>query len=672
VKPPKNTHASDVASENSGTQIQAQFQQVLSHLDNEQFEQAQALCQEILRAVPDDFKCLLVSGFIAMQYGSYHKAVELFDMAIRVKPELAEAYFNRGIALQNLGQLTETIASFERAIALKPDYFEAYFNRGNVHRALGQQEAALADYDRAIALKADFAEAYTHRGHVLRSLNRLDTALASYDRAIVLRPGDAEAYYYRGNACKDLNRLDAALASYDRAVALKPDFADAYTNRGLVLQELKRPDAALASFDQAIVLRPDFAEAYSNRGIVLHELGRLKEAEDSFNQAIRLKPDYAEAYSNRGLALQTLGRLKEAEDNFNQAIRLKPDYAEAYSNRGIALQAQGQLTDAMASFDQAIGLKSDLAEAYWNKSLALLLAGDFAHGWELYEWRWEQDNSKSLKRDFRQPLWSGAESLEGKTILLHSEQGLGDAIQFCRYAALVADLGARVILGVSPPLLGLLRGLAGVAELIGRGEPLPDFDYHCPLLSLPLAFNTDLESIPTPHRYLHTEPEIVSQWEARLGEKSAPRVGLVWSGSSTHKDDHNRSIPLSQLLQHLPDGFEYVSLQKDVRDSDKAVLESGAKLLHFGDDLNDFTDTAALCELMDVVISVDTSVAHLSGALERPTWVLLPFSPDWRWLLDRDDSPWYASMKLYRQAMPGDWDGVLARVRADLAMMPAV
>jgi len=299
----------------------------------------------------------------------------------------------------------------------------------------------------------------------------------------------------------------------------------------------------------------------------------------------------------------------------------------------------------------------------------LLLSGDLELGWELYEWRWKTEHFAPYIRSFRQPQWSGMESLEGRSLLLHSEQGLGDAIQFSRYAEQAANLGARVILEVCKPLAGLFSDLAGVTELVFKGEPLPTFDFHCPLMSLPLAFKTRLESIPCPPRYLRADTIKLSQWTNRLGEKTRPRVGLVWSGSATNTNDHNRSIPVSTLMQQMPVNFQYVSLQKDIRDSDKRWLESQTRLLNFDQDLNDFSDTAALCELMDVIISIDTSVAHLSGALGRPTWILLPFSPDWRWLMDRDDSPWYRSVKLFRQDNIGDWESVLARVAASLSKL---
>jgi hypothetical protein len=398
---------------------------------------------------------------------------------------------------------------------------------------------------------------------------------------------------------------------------------------------------------------------------VLHELGLLEESVASYQNAIALNTEFAGAFSNRGNVLKKLGRLYEALESFDKALTIKPDYAEAYSNRGLALQEFKRLEEAVASYDKAIVIKPDFSEAHWNKSVTLLLIGDFEQGLKLYEWRWKNEALALPKRNFPQPLWLGVENIAGKTILLHAEQGLGDTIQFCRYAKMVKDLGARVVLEVPPALSGLLNGLHGVDTLVQTGQALPDFDYHCPLMSLPLAFKTELLTIPSPSPYLCADGSKLEQWSAKLGERKKPRVGLVWSGSTIHKNDHNRSLKLEELLAYLPKDYEYVSLQKEVRQVDAELLagsDLGVSIRHYGQELKDFSDTAALCALMDIVISVDTSVAHLAGAIGMPTWVLLPYVPDWRWLLDRDDSPWYPSVKLFRQSEDGRWDSVLQRV----------
>ena len=338
----------------------------------------------------------------------------------------------------------------------------------------------------------------------------------------------------------------------------------------------------------------------------------------------------------------------------------------AHSNRSVSLKHLHRLDDAISSSDRAIAIDPSYADAHWNRALTQLLKGNLAQGFAGYQWRWEMDNFKAIRRTFKQPQWLGAQALHGKKLLIHGEQGLGDTIQFARYAAMAQAAGCHVLYEVEPPLFRLFQSLPGVGTLLRQGDPLPDFDYYCPVMSLPLAFGTDLATVPAASRYLAADKTKLAHWAALLGSKTSPRVGLVWSGSPTHEDDHNRSIGLSMFLQKLPAGFEYVSLQKDVRASDLAASQGASNLRHFGAQLLDFSDTAALCELMDLVITVDTSVAHLSGALGVPTWVLLPHLPDWRWLLNRRESPWYPSVRLYRQSKAQHWDDVFLAVANDL------
>jgi len=454
---------------------------------------------------------------------------------------------------------------------------------------------------------------------------------------------------------------------------LTPNPASAHTQakfqQAWALHQKGQLAHAQSLYEEILKMQPEHYDALHLLGVIAGQTKNYQRAITLIDTAIRIQPNNAAFYANRGNVLQELKQLEAAVASYDKAIALKPNYAEAYANRGNALQELKQLEAAVASYDKAIALKPDLAEAYWSKSLALLLGGDFVDGWKLLEWRWSSEELKLTKRNFPQPRWLGKESLAGKSVLLHSEQGLGDTIQFCRYTKLVSDSGARVILEVPKSLFGLLNTLSDVSDLVVRGSPLPAFDYHCPLLSLPFAFNTNLNSIPRATKYLSTDSIKLTHWTSKLGEKRKPRIGLAWSGRPEHKNDHNRSIVLAALIQHLPADYQYVSLQKEVRDIDKPVLESSTDILHFGNELDDFADTAALCELVDVVITVDTSVAHLGGALGKPTWVLLPFSPDWRWLLDRNDSPWYPSVKLYRQPNVGDWSSVFDKVKADIAQI---
>ena len=624
---PKTTAPSQTAN------VQATFHQAMDFHQRGQLAEAKQRYESVLNAMPRHFDALHLLGVIASQTGNHRQAVELIEKAIEIYPANAAFYSNLGNALQALGRFGEAVERYNRAIAIQSDFADACNNRGNALHALGRFEEAVESYNRAIGLRPDYVEAFYNRGLALKDLKRTGDALESFDQAIAFQPGYAEAWNNRGNALQALKRAEEALESFRRATVLRPNYADAWYNHGNALQELKRPEEAVGSFERAVALRPDYADAWHSCGNVLHALGHFDEALKSYNRAIAIRPDYADTHNNRGNALKEIGHLEEALSSYDRAIALWPDYADAH----------------------------------WNKALALLLTGNYAQGWPLYEWRWRLgENTPSPIRNFQEPLWLGDTPLAGKTILLHSEQGLGDAIHFCRYAQLVADLGAQVVLEVGQPLVSALKNLKGVSEVIAKGAPLPPFDYHCPLMSLPLAFHTTLETIPHAPPYLETDRGRREQWAARLGEKSKPRIGLVWAGGTVFKNDRNRSITLGALRSHLPDGFQYVSLQKELRDPDRPILQAHTDILHFGDEIGDFSDTAALCELVDLVISVDTSVAHLAGALGKKMWVLLPFAPDFRWLLHRDDSPWYPSARLYRQDRPGNWKAVFEKIRMDL------
>lgn len=496
---------------------------------------------------------------------------------------------------------------------------------------------------------------------------QLHAAIACFDSAIAIDPKNGDAHFNRGVALHELLRPKSAIESYNKAIAAKPEDAEAHFNRGLALQELGQLDAAILSYDKAIAIRPDYNKAYCNRGVALKGLKQLDAAIASYNKAIALKPDSAEAYCNRGVALKERRRLDTAITSFNKAIAINPSYAEAYFNRGIVLQELGFLESAVADYDHAIHFKPDYADAQWNKSTALLLSGNYEKGWKLYEWRWKKTNFPSPKRDFSKPVWLGDIPLRDKTILLHSEQGLGDTIQFCRYADLLSKQGARVILEAPSILASLLETLEGVSRVVTKGSPLPSFDYHTPLMSLPLAFGTNLDSIPSPQRYLKSNVEKSAYWSRRLGEKTKPRIGLVWSSASPFTGDSSRSIALSQFMKILPkENCEFICLQKEINDIDKELLESLTNINFFGNELNDFSDTAALIDCVDLVVSTCTSVPHLSCALGKPTWIMLSYAPDWRWLLEKTDSPWYHSARLYRQKSPGDWQSVIESVKNDL------
>jgi len=363
--------------------------------------------------------------------------------------------------------------------------------------------------------------------------------------------------------------------------------------------------------------------------------------------------------------LHEMRRYEDALTSYGRALALQANYPEAWSNRGATLYELKRHDEALASYDRAIALQPDFPEAHWNAASLRLLTGDFERGWAEYEWRWKYEAMALAQRKFTQPLWRG-EPLEGKTILLHSEQGLGDTIQFCRYAPLVSARGGRVVLEVDKSLLELMTSLSGEVQVVSRGAALPDFDLQCPLMSVPLAFATDLETVPSAPSYLSAPAQRLLEWRGRLGSAKRCRVGLVWSGNPAHKRDQNRSIGLGALLPLLDVDADFISLQKDVRPADAVVLAQRTDIAQFSTKMSDFSDTASLILQLDLVITVDTSVAHLAGALGRPVWVLLPYLPDWRWLLDRDSSPWYPTARLFRQDETRAWGTVIPSVRQAL------
>jgi Flp pilus assembly protein TadD len=516
----------------------------------------------------------------------------------------------------------------------------------------------------ATAAAAD-ARGHYDRASALREQRRFAEALVGYEQAIALSPDHAEAHNGRGIVLATLNRAVEAVAAFDRAIAHKPDYAEAYNNRGLVLQELKRLDEALASFDKAIALQPNNAKMHGNRGSVLYEAQRFAEALASFDTVIALKEDYAEAHYNRGVLLQATGRLDAAVTAFDRAVALNPGYAEAYNNRGVALQDLRRLDGAVADFEKAIALSGGLPEAYANQSYCLLLMGRFDEGWRLHEWR-KKTPIPVGDRSFPQPLWLGREDVADKTVFIHWEQGLGDTIQFCRYGKLLAQRGAKVAMSVQDPLFALLTQLSPDIQMLRQDEVPAAFDYHCPLMSLPLAFATRAQTIPRERAYIFADEQRSKAWAARLPPRSKLRIGIVWAGNTTHKNDRNRSIELSTLAPLFSIDAQWISLQKDLRPGDAGVLQSSPPIARYGEELADFADTAALIDRLDLVIAIDTSVAHLAGAMGKPVWVLLPSNADWRWMDGRDDSPWYPSARLFRQDSFGSWDTVVARLGAAL------
>ncbi len=635
--------------------------------------------EQVLQHEPDNPEALYLYGVLHFQSGRPQPAVALLDRVLAREPSHVDAHVHRGLSLQALGRYAEALESYELALERNPDVVLACFNRANLLSELGRYQEATEGYRRVITLRPDLAEAYCNCGRALYGLGRYVEALEWYAEALERKPDFALACYNRGNALQALGRLEAAVADYTRTIAIDPDFASAYNNRGNVLHDLGRYEAALGSYARAIQLQPDYPSAFSNRGTTLQTLGRLEDALKSYDRAIELDPDCSMALSNRGITLQQLGRHDEALQSYERAIALAPGYTEAYLNRGLALHEQHRFREALQSYDRALELQPSYAEAFFNKSLTQLTLGDYSpQVWSSYAWRWKTKLLCGVAQP-KQPLWTGQFPLAGRTILLHAEQGLGDTIQFSRYVPMVAALGARVLLEVDAALVGLFAGLPGIAEIVSHGQVLPPFDCHCPLLSLPQAFGTTLETIPPPASF-SVDPVLAEHFGRLLGPRTRPRVGLVWNGGFRSRQSElaavskRRDIGIEAISRLNMPGIEFVSLQKGEPSESEFIsryrkLWPDGNMVALADRLHDFADTAALVSQLDLVVAVDTSVAHLAASMGKPVWLLNRFDSCWRWLLERQDSPWYPEVRLYRQERPGDWVGVLHRVAADLAAL---
>lgn len=530
------------------------------------------------------------------------------------------------LSLHRNGQLDEAAEKLLELSAAFPRQPQFRTHLGSLRLQQGRVEEALGEFDRAIELQPGFGPAYGNRALALEKLGRLEEAIAAYDRALGFKP-EVWLYFNRGNALRDLGKLEEAVESYAQALRLDPEQVEALNNQGALYLRSRQPRKALENFRKTVLLRPGEPDGFNNRGNVFRAMGKPQEALEDYDRAVALAPGRADSWNNRGIALQELGRLSEAIENY----------------------------------DRALGIQPDFAFAYWNKSQAKLLLGEFEEGWRLYEWRWKSAMKRET-RDFVQPLWLGGSSLRGQTLLIWAEQGMGDILQYSRYVPMAEALGARVIFEVPQPLFPLLKTLRGKIACVEAGKPLPHFELHCPLISLPLAFKTTLSTVPVREPYLFADSAKAAFWGGKLGPQTQPRIGLAWSGRPEHSNDHNRSMALKTLAPLLELPFEFHSLQKELRAADREWLEASGRIQHHGESLTDFSETAALTAQMDGVVTVDASTAHLAGALGKPIWVLLPFAPDYRWLLDRSDSPWYPTAVLLRQETSGNWDGPVRRM----------
>ncbi|MFN7308260.1 MAG: tetratricopeptide repeat protein, partial [Acetobacteraceae bacterium] len=600
------------------------------------------------------------------QQGLFAEAKTGFRALLTRDPHNFDASHFAGLSASELGLLEEGVTLIRRAIVINPRHVGARNNLGMALIRLGRYEDALSSLDRAAAMDPKAANTHHNRGLALMKLKRLDQAIAAYDRALELKPDDADFHNARACALLEKHRLAEALVSCKAALSLRPDWFPYLVNMAVILGELERPAEALAVAEKAISIKPNETVALIMRAKALLALGRPTEALAATDAALKIDPGYVEGYLLRSGSLIRLSQPEAALVAAETARKLWPQYPSAHTGCGLALSNLNRLEEALDCYDQALKLLPNEKETLWSRALALLTLGRFEEGWLAYEYRNLRHNSLAARK-YPMPLWWGKEPLQGERLYIYWEQGLGDTIQFARYALLAAAAGAKVTLSVQGPLLRLFKNFDLNIRIIGQTDVPDEFDLHCPLLTLPLAFGTRLETIPAfENGYLTASPEDVARWHQRL-PAGRRRIGLVWSGSQAHANDANRSLALAKISPLFQLGDVWVSLQKEVRDRDLAAL-AGSGILDVSAELGDFADTAALISALDLVISVDTSVAHLAGALGKPTWVMLPFAPDFRWLLDREDSPWYPKMRLFRQSRAGDWDGVVARIGEALGL----
>jgi tetratricopeptide (TPR) repeat protein len=548
----------------------------------------------------------------------------------RILPNIEQS-LHEALALQRQGRLREAEKIYTRVLKAAPDHFDALNLLGAVKAQLGRMGEAHRLFSAAVKINPRVAGAWANLGQVLHALKRSDEALACLDKACALAPDDLNILHQRANVLLSLGRAEEALEAFRNVLARAPRHLEARLNSGIAHAVLGLHEQAVAEFDAALSIAPGHPLAHHNRGLALHELGRYAAALEAQERALAAAPEHAGAWLHRGRALAALNRHGEA----------------------------------VASYGKARALGRDDADVNFSDALALLTLGDYRAGFEKYEARWRRTGMPPQTGRGR-PLWLGDYPLARRTVLLHAEQGLGDTIQFARYVPLLAASGAKIVLEVQSELVTLMRGLPGGATILARGEPSPPFEVHCPLGSLPLALRTQPDGVPAPIPYLSADQVSLAKWSARVGAVERPRIAIAWSGNRDHFNDANRSLPFARLVPLFATAAHFVSIQRDVRNDDAEGLAAEKRVTHFGGELDNFTDTAAIIALADLVIAADTAVAHLAGAMGKPLWILIPFAPDWRWTLNGETSPWYPTARLFRQTALGDWDGVIARVAAEL------
>lgn len=616
---------------------------------------------------------LIEQGIGLQRQGALAEAADCYAQVLRLEPVNTDALHRLAQISCQQGQFASGVDYARRALVVDPGRARTHLLLGMALARIDRPEEALASFDRAIAISPELADAHGSRGDVLIDLRRPVEAVASYDRALSIKPQSFESWCNRGAALLSLERHSEALASYDRALALEPDHVEVLVARGVALNALDRHREALESVDRALARVPDHRLALSSRGAALLELGRAEEALANFERVLAQAPEDIDALYNVCFTLAELERVQDALAGYDKLLARAPDHVDALMGRGAALSDLCRYAEAVATYERVIAIDAAHAGAHYTEGIARLSMGDYRQGFSKYEWRLKTSiggSGLSVARPFRAPMWLGDAPLQGKTLLLYAEQGIGDALYAVRYVPLLARRGARIVLEVHSPLKGLLSRIDGVSGVVGKGELLPLFDYHCSLMSLPHAVGTEASTIPANVPYLQAPPDRIAHWRDRLPQTGHLRVGLVWCGNPAFKQDRRRSLKLPQIAPLLSTpNVSFFSLNPGISDRDVTALSAWCNVQHLGGQFRDFSDTAAVVAQLDLVVTSCTSVAHLVGAMGRPVWIMLAFAPDWRWAPDRDRSAWYPTARLFRQTVAGDWATVIERVRLELVAL---